>query len=75
MLGRFCHVQLFMTLWTVNFQAPLSKGLSRQECWNGLLCPLPRDVLDPGIKPVPPVFEVDSLPPSYQGSPDFIYMH
>ena len=26
-------------------------GLSRQEYWSGLLCPLPDDIVDPGIKP------------------------
>ena len=29
----------------------LSKGLSRQEYWSGLLCPPPGDLLDPGTKP------------------------
>ena len=32
-------------------QAPLSVGFSRQEYWNGLPCPLPGDLPDPGIKP------------------------
>ena len=32
-------VQLFETLWTAVYQAPLSMGFSRQEYWNGL--PLP----------------------------------
>ena len=40
-----------MTLWTVAHQAPLSKGFFRQEYWNGLLCPLPGDLPDPGIEP------------------------
>jgi len=47
----FSHVRLFATLWTVAHQAPLSVGFSRQEYWNGLLCPLPRDLPDPGIEP------------------------
>ena len=37
---------------TVARQAPLSMGFSRQECWNGLLCPPLGDLPDPGIKPV-----------------------
>ena len=41
-------------LWTVAHQAPLSTGLSRQEFWNGLLCPFPGDHLDPEIKPASP---------------------
>ena len=32
---RFCHVQLFATLWTVAHQAPLSRGFYRQEYWMG----------------------------------------
>ena len=32
MLTHFSHVLLFMTLWTVAHQAPLSIAFSRQEC-------------------------------------------
>ena len=32
-------VQLFATPWTVAYQAPLSKGFSRQEYWSGLPFP------------------------------------
>ena len=35
------HVQLFATLWTVAYQAPLSMGFSRQEYWSGLPFPSP----------------------------------
>ena len=35
MLSYFGHVQLFVTLWTVAFQAPLSMGFSRWEYWSG----------------------------------------
>ena len=31
-------------------QAPLSMGFPRQEYWNRLLLPPPRDLPDPGIK-------------------------
>ena len=41
---------LFVTLWTVAHQAPLSMGFSRQEYWSGLLCPPLRDLLNPGIE-------------------------
>ena len=51
MLSHFSHVQLFVTLWTIALQAPLSMGFSRQEYWSGLPCPLPRDLPDPGIEP------------------------
>ena len=51
MLSHFTHVQLFVTLWTVALQAPLSMGFSRQEYWSGLPCPPPGDLSHPGIKP------------------------
>ena len=35
-LSRFIRVQLFVTLWTVAHQAPLSMGFSRQEYWTEL---------------------------------------
>ena len=47
----FHHIQLFVTLWTVPFQAPLSTGFSQQEFWSGLPFPAPGDLPDPGIKP------------------------
>ena len=36
MLGCFSCVRLFVTLWTVARQAPLSIEFSRQEYWSGL---------------------------------------
>ena len=53
-LSRFSHVWLFVTLWIVAHQAPLSMGLSRQEYWSGLPFPPPGDLPDPGIKPRSP---------------------
>ena len=50
-LSHFSLVWLFVTLWTVGYQAPLSMGFSRQEYWSGLPCPPPGDLPDPGIKP------------------------
>ena len=47
-------------------------GLSRQECWGGLLCPSPRDFPDQGIKPASPVapeLQTDSSQLNSQGSP------
>ena len=41
-------VWLFVTLWTVIFQAPLSMGFSKQEYWNGLPCPPPGIFLTQG---------------------------
>ena len=43
-----------MTPQTVARQAPLSMGLSRQECWSGLPFPPPGDLPDQGIEPVSP---------------------
>ena len=40
-------VQLFVTLWTVARQAPLSMGFFRQEYWSGLPFPPPEDFPDP----------------------------
>ena len=40
-----------MTPWTVAHQAPLFKGLPRQEYWNGLPFALPGDLPNPGIEP------------------------
>ena len=39
MFSHFSHVQLFVTLWTIACQAPLSMGFSRQEYWSGLSFP------------------------------------
>ena len=61
MLSRFSHVRLFLTLWTVAIQAPLSMGFSRQEPWSGLPCPPPGDLPHPGTEPRPPALQVDSL--------------
>jgi len=38
-------------LWTVAYQAPLSMGFSRQECWSGLPFRSAWDLSDPGIEP------------------------
>ena len=51
MLSHFSHVQLFVTLWTVAHQAPLSMGFSRQEYWSGLLCPSLGDLPNSGTEP------------------------
>ena len=51
-LSCFSHVQLFVTLWTVACQTPMSMGLSRQEYWSGLPFPPPGDLSNPGTEPV-----------------------
>ena len=51
-LSHFSHAQIFVTLWTVTHQAPLSMGFSRQEYWSGLPCPPLGELPDPGIEPM-----------------------
>ena len=46
------HVQRFVTPWAVASQAPLSMGFPRKEHSSGLAFPPPRDLPDPGIKPM-----------------------
>ena len=50
------RVRLFVTPWTVAYQAPLSMGFSRQECWSELPFPSPGDLPNPGIEPTFLVF-------------------
>ena len=56
------RVRLFATPWTVAYQAPLSVGFSRQECWSGLPFPSPGDLPDPEIEPGSPALQADALP-------------
>ena len=58
----FSHIQLFVTSWTIAYQAPLSMGFSRQEYWSGLPLPSPRNLPDPGIEPGSPTLYADALP-------------
>ena len=60
-------VRLFVTPWTVAYQAPPSMGFSRQECWSGLPFPSPGDLPDSGIKPGSPTLQADTLPSEPQG--------
>ena len=62
-------VQLFVALWTVARQAPLSMGFLSQEYWSGLPFPSPGALSDPGIKLMSPAWQVDSLPLSHLGCP------
>ena len=56
------RVRLFVTPWTVAYQAPPSMGFSRQECWSGLPFPSPGDLPNPGIEPRSPALQADTLP-------------
>ena len=56
------RVRLFVTPWTVAYQAPQSMEFSRQEYWSGLPFPSPGDLPNPGIEPVSPTMQADALP-------------
>ena len=56
------RVQLFVTLWTVAYQASPPMGFSRQEYWSGLPFASPGDLSDPGIEPGSPALQADALP-------------
>ena len=75
-LSCFRPVQLFVTLWTVAHQAPLSMGFSRQEYWSGLSCPPPMDLPDLEIEVTSLCllhWQEGSLPPAPSGK--LIYMY
>ena len=52
LLSRFSCVQLFVTLWIIACQVPLSMGFSRQEYWSGLSHSPLRDLPNLEIKPI-----------------------
>ena len=54
-LSHFSHIQLFVTLWIVALQAPLSMRCSKKEYGSGLPCSPPDDLPDLGIEPASPV--------------------
>ena len=53
----------------VAWQAPLSMGFFRQEYQSGLPFPSPGGLPDPGMEPVSPALQVDSLPAKPSGKP------
>ena len=63
------HVRLFATPWTIAYQAPLSMGFSRQECWSGLPFPSPGDLPNPGIEPRSLALQEDTLLSEPPGKP------
>ena len=67
-LSCFSCVQLFVTLWTVALQAPLSAGFPRQEYWSGLPYALLQGILPTQESNTRLLhWQVDSLPLSHQG--------
>ena len=69
LLSRFSHVGLCVTLWGAACQAPLSMGFSRQEYWNGLPCPPPGGLPNPGMEPGSPALQADALTSEPPGKP------
>ena len=65
-------VWLFVTPWTIAYQAPPSIGFSRQGYWSGLPFPSPGDLPDPGIEPGSPVFQADVLTSEPPGKPQYM---
>ena len=63
------RVQLFVTLWSIAHQAPLSMGFSRQEYWSGLPFSSPGDLPNPGIEPSSPALQAGSLTSELPGKP------
>ena len=63
------RVWLFVTPWTIAYQAPQSREFSRQEYWSGMPLPSPGDLPDPGIEPGSPALRVDTLPSELPGKP------
>ena len=57
-LKSLSHDWLFVTPWTVDWQASPSMGFSRQEYWSGLLSPFLGELPDPGIEPAGRLFTV-----------------
>ena len=59
----------FASSWTAAHQVPLSMGIPRQEYWCGLPFPPPRDLSDPGIKPVSPALADGFFTTALPGKP------
>ena len=57
------------TLWTGNLPDSSAHGFSRQEYWSGLPFLSPGNLPDPGIQPVSPLLQADSLPTELQVEP------
>ena len=73
MFSHFSHIRLFVTLWSVAYQASLSMGFPGQKYWGGLPYPPPGVLPNPGIEPTSFLFllhwEAGSLPLVPPGKP------
>ena len=61
-LSHFSHIRLFATPWTVARLAPLSMGILQARMLEWVATPSSGDLPNPGIKPMSPALQVDSLP-------------
>ena len=68
-LKSLSPVRLFVTPWTVAYQASPPLGFSKQAYWSGLPVPSPGDLPDPGIEPRSPALQADALPSEPPGKP------
>ena len=66
------RVRLFVTPWTVAYQAPQSTEFSRKEYWSGLPFPSPGDLPNLGMEPGSPTLQADALLSEPPGKPVFI---
>ena len=64
-------MQLFVTLWTVAHQAPLSMWFSMQKYWSELPIPFSGDLPDPGIEPKSPALAGGFFTAEPSGKPLF----
>ena len=73
LLSHFSRVRLLGTQWTAVRQAPLSVEFSRQEYWSGLPFPTLGDLPNPGIEPMSPTLQADSL--ATEKAPTYVSYH
>ena len=62
------RVRLFVTPWTVAYEATPSMGFSRQKYWSGVPFPSAGDLPDPGMEPRSPALQADGLPSKPTGN-------
>ena len=73
-VSRMCVLSSVCLFETVACQAILSMGFPRQDYWSGLSFSSSGDRPDPGIEPMSPALQENSLPLSHQGSP-YVCVH
>ena len=69
MLSRFSHAQLFVTLWTLAFQAPLSMGIPQAKLLGWTAMPSFKGSFQSGTKSRSPALQADSLLSEPPGKP------